>query len=368
MYLRVKDNIATLDRMNNTGKSSSRILDKKLIDEAGSFALLGAAVSRESTVATKLRDAGAVILGKATMGEWAQFRSRRASSSHGWSAYGGQCLGAYYPQQDPSGSSSGSAVAASLGLAVGALATETSGSIVLPAEKSSVVGIKPTLGLTSRSMVIPISTRQDSVGPMAQSVKDAAILLQAIAGKDTNDNWTSIQPFDHVPDYVKACNYSAFEGARLGVPRNGINYFLDNTTNPIMAAFELALDLLRGSGARILAKADFGLFDVPAFSHNSNIVMATDFTAGLSAYLEMLKSNPKNVKNLADITMFTKDDPREEYPDRDVCMTLLLFADPGLPLNRHTFGTRGLTGTSLMSLKNRTMHMKPIYIWPRYMV
>lgn len=303
--------------MNNTGKTSSRILGKKLIDKAGSFALLGAAVSRESTVATKLRDAGAVILGKATMGEWAQFRSRKASSSHGWSAYGGQCLGAYHPRQDPSGSSSGSAVGASLGLAVGALATETSGSIVLPAEKSSVVGIKPTLGLTSRSMVIPISTRQDSVGPMAQSVKDAAILLQAIAGKDTNDNWTSVQPFDHVPDYVKACNYSAFEGARIGVPRNGINYFLDNTTNPIMAAFELALDLIRGSGARIFDNADFALFDVPAFSHNSNIVMATDFTAGLSAYLEMLKRNPNAVKNLADITMFTKGDPREEYPDRD---------------------------------------------------
>ena len=368
MYLRLQDNIATLDHMNNTGKTSSRILGKKLIDEAGSFALLGAAVSRESTVATKLRDAGAVILGKATMGEWAQFRSRKASSSHGWSAYGGQCLGAYYPRQDPSGSSSGSAVGVSLGLAVGALATETSGSIVLPAEKSSVVGIKPTLGLTSRSMVIPISTRQDSVGPMAQSVKDAAILLQVIAGKDTNDNWTSVQPFDHVPDYVKACNYSAFEGARLGVPRNGINYFLDNTTNPIMAAFELALDLIRGSGARVFDKADFALFDVPAFSHNSKIVMATDFTAGLSAYLEMLKSNPNNVKSLVDITMFTKDDPREEYPDRDVRITLLLFADPGLHLNRHTSGIQGLTGTSLMSLKSRTMHTKPTYIWLRYMV
>ena len=274
---------------------------------------------------TKLRDAGAVILGKATMGEWAQFRSRRASSSHGWSGYGGQCLGAYYSRQDPSGSSSGSAVAASLGLAMGGLATETSGSIVLPAEKSSVVGIKPTLGLTSRSMVIPISIRQDSVGPVAQSVKDAAILLSAIAGKDTNDNWTSVQPFDQVPDYVKACNYSAFKGARLGVPRNGINYFLDNTTKPIMAAFEAALDLIRGSGARVVDKADFARFDVPAFSRNSNIVMGTDFTAGLTAYLKMLKTNPNNVKDLADITIFTKDDPREEYPDRDVCLTLLPF-------------------------------------------
>lgn len=263
------------------------------------------------------------MLGKATMGEWAQWRSRRASSSHGWSAYGGQCLGAYYPRQDPSGSSSGSAVAASLGLASGALATETSGSIVLPAEKSNIVGIKPTLGLTSRSMVIPISIRQDSIGPVAQSVKDAAILLSAIAGKDTNDNWTSVQPFDQVPDYVKACNYSAFKGARLGVPRNGIDYFLDNNTKPIMAAFEAALDLIRDSGAKIIDKANFAVFDVPAFSRNSNIVMGTDFVAGLSAYLETLKTNPNNLKNLADIRKFTKEDPREEYPDRDVCINLL---------------------------------------------
>lgn len=315
--------MATLDRMNNTGSISCPVLGKELTRKAGSFALLGASVSRESTVVTKLREAGAVMLGKATMGEWAQWRSGRASSSHGWSAYGGQCLGVYYPRQDPSGSSSGSAVAASLGLALGALATETSGSIVLPAEKSNIVGIKPTLGLTSRSMVIPISIRQDSIGPVAQSVKDAAILLSAIAGKDTNDNWTSVQPFDKVPDYVKACNYSAFKGARLGVPRNGIDHFLDNNTKPIMAAFEAALDLIRDSGASVVDEANFALFDVPAFSRNSNVIMRTDFTAGLSAYLGMLKTNPNNVKNLADIKKFTKDDSREEYPDRDVGLNLL---------------------------------------------
>ena len=311
--------------MNNTGNISHPTPARKLIETAGSFALLGATVSRESTVVTKLREAGAVILGKATMGEWAQCRSRRASSSHGWSAYGGQCLGAYYPRQDPSGSSSGSAVAASLGLALGGLATETSGSIVLPAEKNNIVGIKPTLGLTSRSMVISLSIRQDSVGPVAQSVKDAAILLSAIAGKDTNDNWTSVQPFDQVPDYVKACNYSAFKGARLGVPRNGIDYFLDNNTKPIMAAFEAALDLIGNSGAKVVDKADFASFDVPALSRNSSIVLGTDFIAGLSAYLETLKTNPNNVKNLADIKKFTKDDPREEYPDRDVCQILQLL-------------------------------------------
>ena len=320
-----QDNIATLDRMNNTGNTSYFVLGQLLTEKAGSFALLGAEVSREATVVTKLRGAGAVILGKATMGEWAQFRSRRASSSHGWSAYGGQCLGAYYPQQDPSGSSSGSAVAASLGLALAALATETSGSIVLPAEKSNIVGIKPTLGLTSRSMVIPISIRQDSVGPVAQSVKDAAILLSAITGKDTHDNWTSAQPFDQAPDYVKACNVSAFKGARLGVPRNGINYFLDNNTTPVMTAFDAALDLMRDAGANVVENANFVGFDFPAISRNSDLVMGTDFAAGLSAYLETLKSNPYSVKNLADIRNFTKNDPREEYPDRDVCPSSLLL-------------------------------------------
>lgn len=310
--------------MNNTGKNAWwPVFDRKLTRKAGSFALLGAVVRRESTVVTRLREAGAVVLGKATMGEWAQFRSRRASSSHGWSAYGGQCLGAYYPRQDPSGSSSGSAVAASLGLASGALATETSGSIVLPAEKGNIVGIKPTLGLTSRSMVIPISIRQDSVGPVAQTVKDAAILLNAIAGKDTYDNWTAVQPFDHVPDYVKACNSSAFKGARLGVPRNGIDYFLDDNTKPIMATFDAALDLIRDSGAKVADKANFALFDIPAISRNSEIVMRTDFVAGLSAYLETLKMNPNNVRTLTEIETFTKDDPREEYPDRDVCLNLL---------------------------------------------
>ena len=137
--------------MNNTGKNDVLFGGRQSLTlVAGSYALLGATVSQESTVVAKLREAGAVILGKATMGEWAQMRSRKASSSHGWSPYGGQAFGAYYPQQDPSGSSSGSAIAPSVGLALGALGTETSGSIVLPAEKSNVVGIKPTLGLTSR--------------------------------------------------------------------------------------------------------------------------------------------------------------------------------------------------------------------------
>jgi amidase len=269
-------------------------------------------------VVAKLRDAGTVIIGKNTMGQWAQMRSRKASSSHGWSAYGGQTLGAYYPQQDPSGSSSGSAVAISIGLALGSLATETSGSIVLPAEKSNVVGIKPTLGLTSRSMVIPISLRQDTVGPVAKTIKDAAHILSVISGQDKHDNWTSAQPFGEVPDYAKACNYYALREARLGVPRNGISPFLSGSTEPVMAAFEMALKLIRTAGAKIVDKADFAAFDIDAFGRNSSIVLGTDFVAGLSDYFAQLTHNPNNVHSLDDVAQFTRNDLREEYPDRGV--------------------------------------------------
>lgn len=299
----IKDNIATSDQMNNT---------------AGSFALLGATVSREATVVRKLRQAGAVILGKTTTGEWAQMRSMFGSSSHGWSAYGGQSMGPYYPQQDPSGSSSGSGVAVALGLALAALGTETSGSILLPAEKSNIVGIKPTLGLTSRDMVIPISLRQDTVGPHARNVKDAAYLLSAIAGKDPMDNWTDAQPFDKHPDYVKACKRSAFRGARIGVPRNGIEYYLDKSSRPIMDAFEIALKLMSRAGAAVMERADFPVFDPPAFNSNSELVLDIDFAEGLESYLSQLTENPNSIHNLQDLINFTKTHPREEWPDRDI--------------------------------------------------
>ncbi|KAI4253871.1 MAG: hypothetical protein LQ352_003426, partial [Teloschistes flavicans] len=297
-----QDNIATKDQMNNT---------------AGSYALVGAKVSRESSIITRLREAGAIILGKATMGEWAQCRSRKASSSHGWSAYGGQVFGAYYPQQDPSGSSSGSAVAVSIGLSLGSIGTETSGSIVNPAERSNVVGIKPTLGLTSRDMVIPISLRQDTVGPIGRTVKDAAYMLTAIAGKDRFDNWTSVQPYDTTPDYVKACNHLGLKGARVGIPRNGIDYYTDGSTKPVMVAFEKALQTVRDAGARVIEEANFSSFDPPAFGRNSSIVLDTDFVVGLSDYLSLLSSNPNGVHSLQDIAHFTRHDHREEHPDRD---------------------------------------------------
>ncbi|KAL8750623.1 MAG: hypothetical protein Q9184_006360, partial [Pyrenodesmia sp. 2 TL-2023] len=153
MPILIKGNIGTADRMSTT---------------AGSFALLGATLPRDSGIAAKLRAAGVIIVGKTNLSQWANFRS--FNSTNGWSAYGDQTFGAYYPQQDPSGSSSGSGVASSLGLALATLGTETSGSIVSPSQVNNVVGIKPTVGLTSRALVIPISERQDTVGPMARTV------------------------------------------------------------------------------------------------------------------------------------------------------------------------------------------------------
>lgn len=208
----IKGNIGTNDEMNTS---------------AGSFALLGAKLPRDSTIAAKLRKAGAVILGKANLSQWANYRS--ANTSNGWSAYGGQTYGVYYPRQDPSGSSSGSGVSSAIGLALAALGTETDGSIVSPSENSALAAIKPTVGLTSRSLVIPISEHQDTIGPMARSLKDAAYLLQAIAGKDPNDNYTSAIP-GPLPDYVGACDFDGLRGARIGVPRNAVKAYRRKST------------------------------------------------------------------------------------------------------------------------------------------
>ena len=167
-------------------------------------------------------------------------------------------------------------------------------------------------------MVIPISVRQDTVGPMARTVKDAAYMLSAISGKDSNDNWTSTQPFEQPPDYVKACNHSAFKGARLGVPRNGISPFLSDHNAPVMAAFEEALEIITSAGAKVWDDANFASFDIDAFQRNSSVVLDTDFAAGIANYFAMLKDNPNNVRNLHDLAHFTRSDCREEYPDRDV--------------------------------------------------
>lgn len=298
----IKNNIATNDKMNNT---------------AGSFALLGAKVPRDSTLATKLRAAGVVILGKANLSQWANFRS--FNSTNGWSAYGGQTFGVYYPEQDPSGSSSGSGVSSAIGLAFATLGSETSGSILSPSEVSNLVGIKPTVGLTSRSLVIPISQRQDTVGPMARTVKDAAYILQAIAGKDLLDNYTLAQPFDTPPDYVAACNFSSLRGKRIGIPRN----LIDPTQEPdstVIDAFNAAVKIIARAGATIVDNTNITPYALDTYNNGSTelLVLEQDFVSDLpSEYLSMLSYNPQNVHNLQDVSNFTHNFPPEDYPDRD---------------------------------------------------
>lgn len=296
----IKNNIATADKMNNT---------------AGSFALLGAKVPRDATVAAKLRKAGAIILGKTNLSQWANYRS--TNSSNGWSAYGGQVYGAYYPGQDPSGSSSGSGVASSLGLALAALGTETDGSIVSPSQMNNLVGIKPTVGLTSRALVIPISEHQDTVGPMARTVKDAAYVLQAIAGQDKYDNYTSAIPFNGtLPDYVGACKLDALKGKRIGVPRNTLGT-KNNVTAPIFAAFEAALKVLEDAGATIVDNTNYTAWAQRQTSSAESIVLGVDFVANLKAYLDQLTYNPNNITDLADLVNFTHGFGQEEWPSRN---------------------------------------------------
>lgn len=329
----IKNNIATADAMDNT---------------AGSYALAGAKVPRDSTIAAKLRQAGAIILGKANLSQWANFRSD--NSSNGWSAIGGQVVGAYFPGQDPSGSSSGSAVSSSLGLALATLGSETDGSIISPSDSkycnyrtrfwcteakynqqqltskpvNNVVGIKPTVGLTSRDLVIPISQHQDTVGPIARTVTDAAYLLTAIAGYSPYDNYTSAIPFpNHItPDYTTALNFSALRGARIGIPRNVFDTPA-NRASPYAAILETfdtyALPVLRAAGAIIIDNTTWPGYNLEP-ANASTIVLNSDFITDLPAYLSQLTFNPQNIHSVSDVRNFTQHFPLEDYPDRDTAV------------------------------------------------
>lgn len=286
---------------------------------AGSWSLLGAKVPEDSTVAAKLRKAGAVILGKTNLSQWANFRSD--NSSNGWSAYGGQTYGAYYPGQDPSGSSSGSGVASSIGLALGSLGTETSGSILSPADVNNLVGIKPTVGLTSRYLVIPISEHQDTVGPMTKTVKDAAYILSAIAGSDANDNYTLASPFTNgsTPDYVGACDYDAFAGKRIGVARNVLEIWGRYTDQPVLDAFNTAVQQIEAAGAEIV-DANFTAFEEWNNDDNGTLVLNADFLVNLATYFSELTVNPYGIDNLAEERAFTQNFSLEAYPSRDTAV------------------------------------------------
>src|SRR5687767_3990803 len=203
----LKDNIDTADRMTTT---------------AGSFALEGSIPSQDAFIAAKLRAAGAVLLGKANLSEWANIRSTRSSS--GWSARGGQARNPYVLDRNPCGSSSGSGGAVAANLCALAIGTETDGSIVCPASANGIVGIKPTLGLVSRAGIIPIAHSQDTAGPMARTVRDAAILLGAIAGADPRDAATAEAASRGRADYTGSLDADGLRGARIGVVRKSFGF------------------------------------------------------------------------------------------------------------------------------------------------
>ncbi|KAJ3851331.1 amidase signature enzyme [Lentinula lateritia] len=272
---------------------------KGLGTTAGSHALYNSIVSDDAGIVKRLRNAGAIILGKANMSEFAHFRGPVPS---GWSGLGGQCKSAYHPKGSPGGSSSGSGVAASVGLVTVTLGTETDGSITSPSANNNVVGIKPTVGLTSRAGVLPIAAAQDTVGPMTRTVQDAAIVLSVIAGEDPNDRRTLSQPRP-VPDYSKALDVNALRGKRIGVPRSSIpSNSID--VQSILSAFDESLRIMESLGAIIEIK---GL--------NRLQVLHVDFKIELNEYLAALKEVPTGVRTLADLIQFNIDHAELELPE-----------------------------------------------------
>jgi amidase len=277
----LKDNIDTADKLHTT---------------AGSFALLGPAPPQDATVAARLRAAGAVILGKAGLSEWANFRSIHSSS--GWSGRGGQVHNPYILDRNPCGSSSGSGASTSANFTSFALATETDGSIVCPASINGVVGIKTTLGLTSRAGVVPISHNQDVVGPHARTVADAAAVLGALVGVDPRDPATAASAGNFHTDYTQFLDPNALKGARLGVARATFSGFSDKTD----AAFETMLEILKSAGATLVDPADLPSADQLFAGVDETNVLFFDFPFDIKAYLSTRVG--LSVHNLDDLIAF----------------------------------------------------------------
>ena len=275
----LKANIDTADQMETT---------------AGSLALSGHKPPADAFHVAKLREAGAVILAKANLSEWANFRSSKSSS--GWSSIGGQTKNPYDLPRNPCGSSSGSAVSVAANLTSVAIGTETDGSVVCPASINGVVGIKPSLGLVSRSGIIPIAHSQDTAGPMGRTVKDAAILLNAMVGRDDNDPLADSFP-DEVPDFAAGLTWDALQGARIGVIRN---YSGVGNDARVDAAFDSSVEQFRALGAEIVDAIEI---DAEGLRAAEVTVLQYEFKTDLNAYLAQ-SGAPLNT--LADVIEFNK--------------------------------------------------------------
>ena len=285
----IKDNIDTADRMMTT---------------AGSLALVGSRPAQDAWVAKKLRDAGAVILGKTNLSEWANFRSTKSSS--GWSARGGQTRNPYSTDRNPCGSSSGSGVAPAANLCAAAIGTETDGSVVCPSSANSLVGIKPTVGLVGRSGIIPISHSQDTAGPMARTVTDAAILLGALTGIDPRDAITRQSWEAARNNYRQSLDPAGLKGARIGVARKyfGFNDRVDKVMTEQIA-------VIKNLGAVVIDPADIptsGKFDDSELE-----VLLYEFKADLNKYLKQLGSSSQ-VHSLKEVIEFNEKNKDREMP------------------------------------------------------
>lgn len=285
----IKDNIDTADRMRTS---------------AGSLALAESTAKEDAFIARRLREAGAVLLGKTNLSEWANFRSTRSTS--GWSGRGGQTNNPYVLSRNPCGSSSGSGAAIAANLAAAAIGTETDGSIVCPSTSNSLVGIKPTLGLVSRSGIIPIAHSQDTAGPMARSVADAAVLLTAITGIDARDPLTMESRKHRRPDYTEFLDSDGLKGARVGVARQffGFNPDVDRLMTD-------ALEVFKGLGATLVDPANIethGKFNDSEFE-----VLLYEFKADLNEYLARI--DPKiTTRSLAALIEFNEANKEREMP------------------------------------------------------
>jgi amidase len=282
----LKDNIDTHDRMTTT---------------AGSLALEGSIPPRDSFVAARLRAAGAVLLGKANLSEWANFRG--SSSTSGWSARGGQCRNPYALERSPSGSSSGSAVAVAANLAPVAIGTETDGSITAPSTNCGIVGIKPTVGLWSRSGIIPISHSQDTAGPMTRTVRDAAILLGVIA-VDGADTATAASQGHAQSDYTKFLDRAGLRGMRIGVARN-FSGFKKN----VLAVFDEAVAALKNAGAIVIDPVDVPQMNDAGWNAEA-IVLEYEFKDGIAKYLANA-AHPR-LRTLRDLIAFNETNAQTE--------------------------------------------------------
>ena len=283
----IKDNIETADRMHTT---------------AGSLALADSIAQRDAFVAQRLRESGAVIIGKTNLSEWANFRSTHSTS--GWSARGGQTRNPYSLDRNPCGSSSGTGAAIAANLAAIGIGTETDGSVVCPSSASGLVGIKPTLGLISRAGIIPIAHSQDTAGPMCRRVTDAAILLSALAGADERDPITKKTKGEK--DYTKFLDPNGLRAARIGVARKYFGF--NDATDRLMKE---SIEAIKHLGAVVVDPADMAT--TGKYDDSELDVLLFEFKADLNKYLAALPSNIKS-RSLADLIRFNEENRDREMP------------------------------------------------------